>query len=209
MVWWLFGNKQELERVEEDTRKGFEGVKKDIQSVSGWIKHLDSEKNIHSKDILEIKEILSSIQNEIYGLKNVVSMAVEIKPNKMFKTSSPVYAKQTNVYDVQTSVQTSVQTLNLDNFSVTERAILWILLNTDMKLSYDDIATMLGKERSTIRGQLNLIKQKSEGMGLLEEIIEKNGKKRVFINEKMKEKLLKRTKVRVGNIKNNQKDNEK
>ena len=64
-----------------------------------------------------------------------------------------------------------------------------------MKLSYDDLAAMLGKERSTIRGQINTIKQKSES--LIEEIIEKNGKKRVFIPEEIKEKMLKKTKVRV------------
>jgi len=71
-----------------------------------------------------------------------------------------------------------VQTPKLDHFSITERAILWVLLNTDMKLSYDDLAAMLGKERSTIRGQINRIKQKSE---IIEEQIEKNGKKRLFI----------------------------
>ncbi|GAH73523.1 unnamed protein product, partial [marine sediment metagenome] len=67
-------------------------------------------------------------------------------------------------------------------------------LNTDMKLSYDDMASILGKERSTIRGQINAIRQKS---GLIEELIEKKGKKRVFIPEEIKEKLLKRAKVRV------------
>jgi hypothetical protein len=43
----------------------------------------------------------------------------------------------------------------------------------EMKLSYEDLALMLGKEKSTIRGQINTIKQKSEG--LIEEITEKNG----------------------------------
>ncbi|MEK6827557.1 MAG: HTH domain-containing protein, partial [Nanoarchaeota archaeon] len=102
------------------------------------------------------------------------------------------------VYAVQTGVQTGVQTPNLSQFSVTERAILWVLLNSEMKLSYDDLAAMLGKERSTIRGQINTIKQKSE---IIEEEIEKNGKKRVFIPEEIKEKMLKKTKVRVNSKK--------
>ena len=38
---------------------------------------------------------------------------------------------------------------------MTERAILWVLLNTDLKLSYDDISAVLGKERSTISRKLN------------------------------------------------------
>ena len=87
-------------------------------------------------------------------------------------------------------MQTGVQTPNLNEFSITERAIITILLHTDMKLSYEDLGVMLGKEKATIRGQINAIKQKSEGV--IEEVSEKNGKKRVFVPENIKEKLLKK-----------------
>lgn len=194
MFGWFFG-KKEVKRVEEDTKKGFESVKKDISSVSGWIKHLDSEKNMQQRDLEDIKGILSSMQNEIEGLKNVLSIMNELKPNRVFKTTKQPFNKQTAVYAVQTGVQTGVQTPKLDQFSISERAILWLLLNSDMKLSYDDLAAMLGKERSTIRGQINSIKQKSEN--LIEEQIEKNGKKRIFVPEEIKEKLLKKSKVKV------------
>ena len=103
--------------------------------------------------------------------------------------------KQTDDYGVQTAVQTAVQTPNLSIMSITERAIIGILLNSDMKLSYEDIATILGKEKSTIRGQINSIKLKNDS--LIEEDIERNGKKRVYITREMKEKLLKKAKVRV------------
>ena len=104
-------------------------------------------------------------------------------------------------------MQTAVQSPNLEQFSVTERAIIWVLLNTDMKLSYDDLAAMLGKERSTIRGQINTIKQKSEN--LISEGIEKNGKKRLYISEEIKEKLLKKQKVRVNKGKKTTKNEKK
>jgi len=201
-MFWFFGKKRDVEQVKEETRKGFESVKKDITSVSGWIKHLDSEKNLHKKDIEEIKEVLSTIKEDIDGIKNIISMMNELKTNRVFKTPKQLLDKQTAVYTVQTGVQTGVQTPNLNQFSVTERAILWVLLNSDMKLSYDDLAAMLGKERSTIRGQINTIKQKSE---IIEEEIEKNGKKRVFIPEEIKEKMMKKTKVRVKNDKNKEK----
>ena len=199
MFGWLFG-KKEVERLKEDTKKGFESVKKDIDSVGTWIKHLDSEKNSQKKEIDEIKEVLSSLQTDLEGMKNVVSIMNELGPGRKNQTTKQVFDKQTGVYAVQTGVQTGVQTPNLDKFSVTERAIIWILLNADMKLSYDDLAAIVGKERSTIRGHLNRIKQKSDG--LVEEIIEGNGKKRVFIPENMKEKLLKKQKVRVRGKKN-------
>ncbi len=198
-MFWLFTGKKEVEKVREETRKSFDSVKKDVLSVSGWIKHLDSEKNLQKKDILELREELSTIKKEIDGMKNVLSIMNELKTNRVFKTPKQVLGKQTPVCAVQTGVQTGVQTPNLSNFSVTERAILWVLLNTEMKLGYDDLAAMLGKERSTIRGQINTIKQKSES--LIEEEIEKNGKKRVFIPEEIKEKMLKKTKVRVNSKK--------
>ena len=202
-MFWFFGGKREVEKVKEDTKKSFDSVKKDISSVSGWIKHLDSEKNLHKKEIDEIKDILSSIKLDVDGLKNIISVMNELKTNRLFKTPKRVFNKQTAVYAVQTGVQTGVQTPKLSQFSITERAILWILLNTEMKLSYDDLSAMLGKERSTIRGQINTIRQKSEG--IIEEEIEKNGKKRVFIPENIKEKMLKKTKVRVKSNKNEEK----
>ena len=72
-----------------------------------------------------------------------------------------------------------------------------------MKLGYEDLSAMLGKERSTIRGQINSIKTKSED--IIEEVIERNGKKRVFIPDIIKEKMLKKSKVRVSNNKNSEK----
>ena len=198
MFGW-FGEKKRIEDVKEDTKKGFESVKKDISAVTGWIKHLDSEKNLQKRDVEEIKRVLSSIQEDVEGLKNTVSMMNEMGINSVikqpFKTNRGLLHKQTAVYADQTAVQTAVQTPRLDDFSITERAILLVLLNTDMKLSYDDLAAMLGKEKSTIRGQINAIRSRSEG--LIEEIIEQNGKKRVFIPENIKEKVLKKTKVRV------------
>ena len=195
MFGWLFGRKKEVETLKEDTKRGFESVKKDITSISGWIKHLESEKNLQKKEIEEVRGILSSMNNDLEGLKNVISIMNELKPRGQIQTPKRLFTKQTGVYAVQTAVQTAVQSPNFDQFSVTERAIIWVLLNSDVKLSYDDLAAILGKERSTIRGHLNRIKQK--GDGLIEEVIEQNGKKRVFIPENIKEKLLKKAKVRV------------
>src|SRR3972149_926382 len=201
MFGW-FSRKKENDVLKEDVKKSFESVKKDLSSMTAWIKHLDSEKKLVKKEVDEVKASLSSINSEIEGLKNVMAIMNELKPNRVFRTTKQVFDKQTGVYAVQTGVQTGVQTPNLSNFSVTERALIWVLLNSELKLSYDDIASILGKERSTIRGHLNRIKQKSEG--LVEEIVEQNGKKRVFIPEKMKEKLLKKQKVRVRDKKNDE-----
>ncbi len=203
MFGWIF-RKKEVENLKEDTKKSFEAVKKDISSVTDWIKHLNSENDSLKNQINELKELLSSMDEEIEGVKNVVNIMNEPKTKQLFKTPTYKNNKQTAVYAVQTPVQTGVQTPNLDYFSITERAIIWILLNTDMKLSYSDLAAMLGKEKSTIRGQINSIKQKSES--LIQEVIEENGKKRVYIPEHIKEKLLKKSKVRVRKAKKSKKN---
>ena len=104
------------------------------------------------------------------------------------------FNKQTAVGSVLNTVQTGVQTVFLSNLTTNERAIIFVLMNSDMKLSYDDLAAMLGKKKSTIRGQINSIKQKSEG--LIEEVIGENNKKRIFVPEQTKEILLKSGKVR-------------
>ena len=205
MFGWFLG-KKESHKIKEETKKGFDSVKKDIQGVGEWIKHLDSHREGHKKDIEGLKEIISTIKEDVDELKNIVSLMESVGPKHLFKTPKQILNKQTGVYVVQTGVQTGVQTPNLDSFSVSERAILWVLLNTEMKLSYDDIASVLGKERSTVRGQINAIKAKSEG--IVEEISEKNGKKRVFIPAEIKERLLKKAKVRVRKSKTEQ-DNEK
>jgi septal ring factor EnvC (AmiA/AmiB activator) len=194
-MFWFFSGKKEANKVREETRKSFDLVKKDINEVGKWIKHLHSEKESHKKDIGELKELLSTVKSDVEDLKNFISDIETAEPAGLFKQRPKVLGKQTAVYAVQTGVQTGVQTPKLEHFSVTERAILWVLLNTDLKLSYEDIAAVLGKEKSTIRGQINAIRQKSEG--LIHETNEKNNKKRLFIPEIMREKLLKKAKVRV------------
>ena len=136
------------------------------------------------------------------SLREGVDLISESVENKQVFKKQGVYDKQTGVDAVYNVVQTPVQTGNfyeiLRNLSSSERAILFTVMNSGegMKLSYEDLALLLGKERATVRGQINAIKQKSEG--LIEEIIEKNGKKRVYIPEAIREKLLKYAKVRVS-----------
>jgi len=191
MFGW-FSKKKEVEQLKDDTKSGFDSVKKDMSSIGTWIKHLDSEKDLQKKNIDEIRSLLSTMQEELEGIKNVVSIMNDMKPRAKNQTSKQVFDKQVAVYAVQKGVQTAVQTLNFDNFSVTERAIIWVLLNSDLKLSYDDIASILGKERSTIRGHLNRIKQKSEG--LIRELVEQNGKKECLYLERSRKNYSKRQK---------------
>ncbi|MEM4267057.1 MAG: hypothetical protein QW404_03315, partial [Candidatus Nanoarchaeia archaeon] len=94
---------------------------------------------------------------------------------------------QTDVRLKQMSVQTNTLT-KLKNLSVTERKIVWIMLNSETKLTYDELYMILGKNKSTLRGQINNIKLKSPG--LIKEIVENDGTKRFYIDEEVKNEVL-------------------
>ena len=183
--------KREVEELKQAVQTGFNSVKQDIGGTSKWIKHLDSTDGKLKDDISELNDELATVKEELENLKNMISI---VGNKEVFKQAPTVFNKQTVFKGVLNSVQTGVQTAFLDKLSTTERAIIFVLLNSDMKLSYADLAAMLGKRKATVRGQINSIRQKSEG--LIEEIISENNKKRVFIPEKIKNILLKAQKTR-------------
>ncbi|MDP2926105.1 MAG: hypothetical protein Q8N99_07045 [Nanoarchaeota archaeon] len=183
--------KHEVDALKEAVQTGFNSVKQDVNSLTTWIKHLNTQDENLRDQILELQGDLSSIKEEVENLKNILSIVSE---RPLFKQKQTVFSKQTAAVGVLNGVQTAVQTVFLDNLTATERAIIFILLNSEMKLSYEDLAAMLGKDKATIRGQINTIRQKSEG--LIEEIIGENNRKRVYIPEKVKEILLKSRKIK-------------
>jgi len=201
MFGWFFGKKS-VKKLEEDVKSSFESVKNDIEDVGKWIKHLHGSHEDVSEVISELKRDLSTIKEDIEGMKEAISFMDFEAENKQLSKKQTAVQENGTVYAVQTPVQTPVQTANfyeiLHGLSSNERLLVFTLMNAaeDMKLSYEDLARLLGKERSTIRGQINSIKQKSEG--LLQEMRESNGKKRVYISDELKDKLARYVKVKAG-----------
>lgn len=194
MFGW-FKKRDETEKIKEDVQHSFDSVKEDFSKVGKWISHFDANNKIVQGDLEEVKKQIFIVQNDLEEIKDFISFF----GNKINKQPQTSVAKQMGVADVQTVVQTAVQTGYLDNLSTNERAIVWAMINTEssMKLSYEDLAAMFGKDKSTIRGQINAIKQKSEG--LIEDSVEPNGKKRLYIPEEIKQIIVKTAKVRVRN----------
>jgi hypothetical protein len=145
-------------------------------------------------EVKEVFEEIATIKSELEELKEIISEQKNVKNEPLFKQRQTAMHKQTAVQAVQTAVQTAVQAAFFTKLSISEKGIIGILVSSDMKLSYEDLAAMMMKDTATVRGQVNSIRQKCNG--LIEEIVEKNGKKRLFIPDKMKEILLKRVKVR-------------
>ena len=193
----LFGKKK-LKTLEEETKNSFEQVKKDVGGLSNWIKHLDSQDKRVFEILSEIKRELATTNDELSGLKEALSLVNLSVENKQLFEKRGVLAKQRAVGVVQTAVQTGNFYDILQELSSNERLIILTLMNSDLKLSYEDLARLLGKERSTIRGQINAIKRKSEG--LIQDLTEPTGKKRVYVSDDFKEKLEKYAKVRVKKV---------
>ncbi len=192
----LFGHKKRVEDLKDEVQDSFNRVKEDFGKVGQWIKHIDDKHDTRESELLEVKDQLLSIQNDILEMKDFISFFGQ----GLSKQPSTKVNKQPLSSAVQTPVQTAVQTDVLENLTVMERAIVWTLLNADMRLSYEDLAALLGKDKSTVRGQINTIKQKSEG--LVRESRESNGKKRLYIPEEISSNILKSIKVKVASEKN-------
>lgn len=191
----FFTRKREIEHLKQNFYSSFGAVKDDFRKVGDWIKHIDGKHKSHENDMEEMKKEISLIKNEIEEIKEYIYMAGPKIPKQVFKQPQTAVYKQTAVESEQTAVQTAVQTPFLNKLTTNERVIVWTLLNSELKLSYEDLAALLGKNTSTIRGQINSLKRKSEG--IIEEVSEGNGKKRLYIPEEMRNYLVKSVKVRV------------
>jgi hypothetical protein len=162
----------------------FDSVKQDMTKISHWIKHLNTQDKGHDTRIDEIYDEIRQMRVDIDDIKGFVSFFDVRLAGGLFKKNKQLFNKQTAVQGVQTAVQTAF----LRGLTSNERLIVYALANMpDMKLSYEDLAMMLGKEKATVRGQLNSIKQKNDQ--LINELVEKNGKKRYYVDEKVRELL--------------------
>ena len=205
MFGWMFPKvkKHEFEQHKSAVQTALNSVKQDFSNVSKLIKHLDTQDEGLKKEVKGLGEELNYIRQELEEIKNLLGEKMEEKEEEnveVFKQRQTTKHKQTAVYGVQTAVQTAVQAAFLDKLSISEKAIIMILANSDLKLSYEDLGVMTGKDSTTIRGQINTIKQKCPGV--IEEQIERNNKKRLFIPEKIRGILLRKAKVRQKKPKN-------
>ena len=199
----FFRKRREVETLKKEIEESFSHVKKDFAKVGDWISHLDGKHEVHEKELLDIKNQILGVQKDLLEIKDVVSFFGTNAPRALFKQPQTTRDKQPLSVAVQTGSQTAVETDVLANLTLMERAIVWALLNANMKLSYEDLSAILGKDKSTIRGQINAIRRKSES--LIEEVRESNGKKRVYIPEEVRDKVLKGVKVRIKTEKSKRK----
>ena len=192
---WLFGHKKRFNKLKSEVYDSFNNVKRDFNKVGEWIKHLDDKHTGHESEIDNIKNQILDIQHDLIGIKDFISFFGPQMSKQLSKQNKTAVGKQPSSHPVQTAVQTAVQTDIFNSLTMMERTIVWAMINSDMKLSYEDIAALLGKDKSTIRGQINTIRQKNEE--IIQESIEPNGKKRLYIPDDIRTKIIKSVKVKI------------
>lgn len=176
---------QKFERFHSALNKSFLNVKTDITHLVTKIEKLKNSHDIKNTEILKLHQRIDRLEN-LFNDRSIIKDFDGGVFGQVFRHKQPDVRLNQGVVVIRTEERGDRWARNLTPM---ERTILNILLNTDMKLSYEDLSVMLGRDKSTIRGQMNNMKQKNEG--LLNENIEKTGKKRFYIEEKLKSEILK------------------
>jgi DNA-binding CsgD family transcriptional regulator len=164
----------------------FSKVKEDITSAYELLGDLNKHKEIQKQTLDGIDSRLSYIEGFIEEF---------ISGQTAVQTRSVSEQTQTNSRSKRTSVHVQTEILaELRRLTPMERSLVWALLNTDLKLSYTDLARVLGKDESTVRGQVSNIRKKTDD--LISERNEIHGQKRFYIDERVKNKVLREYKVK-------------
>ncbi len=191
---FMFIRKRKFFELKKEISDSFENVKKDFSKVGKWINLIDDKSKKYDDNFKNIHEELSNLKNTF----NELSEKIYISGSNIFSNKQSL-KKQTTTTTVQTAVQTAVQMDEIDKLTIMERAIVFALINSNLKLSHDDLSVMFGKSKSTIRGQINSIKQKI--FGLIDEYTEPSGKKRIYISDKNRDLITKKAKIHIKNMK--------
>jgi len=200
----FFRRKKKHKEIEEkffdlhqSLHNSFSNIKDDMHNIGKWVSNFKEKHDDHHKKFELLNYRVNNMEEVLEEMRVVwtrVQTAVQTGGlSKQTQTDSrpnsrPTLSKQLSKQG-KNSEGEALFVEKLRNLTMMERAVVWALLNTDLKLSYEDLSIALGKDKSTLRGQINNIKTKSEG--LVEEYVEKEGKKRFFISEKNKTKILK------------------
>lgn len=167
-------------------KNSFSNIKKDFEHVISRVDHLHSKKDEHHNKLDKLDKRLREIEVFFEMMKE--KEAEFIHKGALSKQS--VQTGRTGV--VRTAVQTPVFQTGflgkLKSLTPTERNLVWSLVNTDLKLSYDDISVVIGKDKSTVRGLMNSVRRKYDD--IVSEATEENGRKRFFIEEDIKSEVM-------------------
>lgn len=177
---------KKIDDLHKSVSFSFSNIKRDMDSVGNWITHFKEKHEGHDENFDNVHKRLQGVEQELEEMKEIWT-----RVQTGVQTRVQTRVGQTDVRLKQMSVQTNMLE-KLKNLSVMEKQLVWILLNSEIKMSYDDLFVVLGKNKSTLRGQINNIKLKSPD--LIKEAVENDGTKKFYVSENVRDQILGRTK---------------
>ncbi len=177
---------KKFKEINNSLTSSFLKIKEDILSISTHLGDLHTHKENHSELIKELDSRIKTLENFI---EDILSNQPRVQTTHVSKQT------QTNVRPKRMSVPVQTEVLeSLKRLTPMERSLVWALLNTDIRLSYSDLSRILGKDESTVRGQVSNIKRKTDDLVL--EQSENSGQKRFYVEERVKNKIMRKYKVK-------------
>jgi len=177
---------EKFKELHSGLKSSFSNIKKDFEHVMSRVDHLHLKKDEHHDKLDKLDKRLREIETFFELMKEKEAEFI----HKGTLSKQAVQTGQTGV--VRTAVQTPVFQTGylgkLKSLTPTERNLVWSLVNTNLKLSYDDISVVIGKDKSTVRGLMNSVRRKYDD--IINEITEEGGKKRFFIEDDIKSEVM-------------------
>lgn len=106
----LFGHKKRVDKLKDEVEESFNHVKKDFNKVGEWIKHLDAKHVSQADEVVNIKDQLLTIHEDLMELKDFISFFGPQISKGLSKQPQTNRGQRSMSDDVQTVVQTPVQT---------------------------------------------------------------------------------------------------
>lgn len=180
---------KKIDDLHQSVSFSFSNIKRDMDSVGNWITHFNEKHERHDENFDKVHKRLQKVEQELGEMKEVWTRVQTRVQTGQTRVQTRV--GQTDVRLKQMSVQANTLE-KLKNLSVMEKQLMWILLNSEIKMSYDDLFVVLGKNKSTLRGQINNIKLKSPD--LIKEAVENDGTKKFYVSDNVRDQILGRAK---------------
>jgi hypothetical protein len=188
---------KKIEDLNKSVSFSFSNLKRDMDYISNWITHFKDKHDEHNENFDSVHKRLERVEQELEEMRDMwtrVQTGVQTRVQTAVQTGQTRVQTRVGQTDVRLK-QMSVQTNTLEklkNLSVMERGLVWVLVNSDAKMSYEDIYVILGKNKSTLRGQINNIKLKSPD--LIKEEVENDGTKKFYVSKELKDEIMGRSK---------------
>lgn len=199
MGFWFFRDKRnetDPDTFSKKVKNSFINVKNDMQKILEWISFLKINYEKSENRLSEIEKNLENMKIRILNLEEDKNRAAVWTADQTAVQTA--VQNWTAVRPKQTAVQKEVGDLEkyFNGLTWREGELLSILLNTEREMDYNDLCEMVGRDQSTLRGQVNKIKIKYPGA--IEETVTNKGKKSFSMNQELKEKISERLNKKKG-----------